>query len=147
MTDVTDATDATDATDTGDTSNRQPPVVTLPQILVDVISLTSAPLERLKLGLAEGPDGDADLARFGLSRGQRVLFLGDEIAVEGTVDFEPASGVAYWLGGPAWGHTASDAAGPGCHHPLTRKEPLASRPTRTAALNRRGRSVHMPRTS
>jgi hypothetical protein len=64
----------------------------LPRILVDFNSLNSAPLDRLKLGPADGPDGDPDLASLRLSRGQRVIFYDDEITVEGTVDYVMAHG-------------------------------------------------------
>lgn len=74
----------------------------LPQILVDFNSLNSAPVDRLKLGPAEGPDGDPDLAALGLARGQRVIFYDDEITVEGTVDYVLAHGIPYWLGDPEW---------------------------------------------
>jgi hypothetical protein len=73
-----------------------------PRIPVDFNSLNSAPVDRLKLGPAEGPDGDPDLASLRLSRGQRVIFYDDEIAVEGTVDSVMAHGVPYWLGDPDW---------------------------------------------
>jgi hypothetical protein len=89
-------------TDMTDMSNGSRAVDLLPYILVDFNSLNSAPVDRLKLGPAEGPDGDPDLARLRLARGQRVIFYDDEITVEGTVDYVMAHGVPYWLGDPDW---------------------------------------------
>ena len=74
----------------------------LPHILVDFNSLNSEPVGRLKLGPAEGPDGDPDLGRLRLEPGQRVIFYDDEISVDGTVDCVLAHGFAYWLGDPDW---------------------------------------------
>jgi hypothetical protein len=73
-----------------------------PRLLVDFNNLNSAPVDRLKLGPTEGPDGVPDLASLRLSRGQRVIFYDDEITVEGTVDYVLAHGVPYWLGDPNW---------------------------------------------
>lgn len=74
----------------------------LPRILVDFNSLNSTPVERLKLGPAEGPDGDPDLAALSLVRGQRVVFFDSEMQVEGTVDYVEHRGQPYWLGSPNW---------------------------------------------
>ncbi len=74
----------------------------LPRIAVDFNSLNSTPVERLKLGPADGPDGDPDLAALSLVRGQRVIFYDSEMQVEGTVDYVEHRGYPYWLGDPDW---------------------------------------------
>ena len=74
----------------------------LPRVEVDFTSLNSMPVGRLKLGPADGPAGDPDLAALWLVRGQRVLFYDAERHVEGTVDYVEHRGRPYWLGDPDW---------------------------------------------